>query len=183
MLNPPPPFTPTRTIAAFAALLKAGPSAPKSLVEKVVLTVMDDARGEDTPDATSTFNVLLKASGCFCLSTFPQIEAAPFRFGGGKREALRAWCLARVLAELCRQTVRVEGGREPRLWGWEAMSSDAQGWCRGLMACTEPRGFRAEAHHALTEAKALIAAIRQPSSVKRLPEARIDENAVDRLNE
>jgi hypothetical protein len=153
---------------AFVNLLTAGPQASEDLVTAVVEAVMEDARGEDArgeanPDATSTFNELLPQSRGFRLGNRPE-------FPGEEVEADRAWCLMRVLVGLARQEVVTGDGKGRRVWGWESLSRDAQGWCWALLWCREPARFSEKAHRALIEAKALAAQIVPiPESCPHLP--------------
>lgn len=157
------PFDISATRNAFANLLTAGPQASEDLVTAVVEAVMEDARGEAIPDATSTFDELLRQSGGFRLAKRPE-------FPGEEAKADHAWCLIRVLVGLARQEVPLGDGKGKRVWGWESLSRDAQGWCWALLWCREPAGFSEKAHRALIEAKALAAQIVPiPESCPHLP--------------
>lgn len=160
-MNDQPVFEPTKTREAVARLLKRGPDAPDALelVREVVEVVREDALREDAsrkgkplrkgkPDATKTFNELLRQAGGF--------TPKPRVFAGRDSEARNALCIARVLAELARTKVIFADQSGETTWGWCALNRDAQGWCWSLLRCSEPAGFSEQARHDLREAKALI---------------------------
>ncbi len=126
-------FEAIKTRQAVARLLKQGPDAPDllELIGEVAKAVREDALADGNPDATATFNEVLRAGGF-------QLEAR--RFVGGDFEIRNALCVARVFAELARTPIIFDDHSSETTWGWCALSRNAQGWCWSLLRCSEPKG-------------------------------------------